>query len=78
MFIFILRAVKQVFRDRGYTLWTHRHASILAPPGKMYPLSSGFGYATPGRKNDDEASVGTVHDLLRFQYIVCFVYQLLP
>jgi hypothetical protein len=67
----IWRDLDQVFRDGGYTLWPHAFLSTLGSPGKTYPLSSGFGYATPSRGiTNEETPVGTARKLLRFDYTV--------
>lgn len=67
----IWQDLDQVFRDRGYILWSYSFASILVTPGRTYPLASGFAYATPSRGiNNEKNPVGTVRRLMRFEYIV--------
>jgi hypothetical protein len=63
-----------VFRDAGFTLWTHLYLSIFNSPGRTYPPSSGFGYA----QTDDPDQVGTVRNLQSFQFPVCKLYSILP
>ena len=61
----------QVFRDEGYVLWQHAFLSTIVTPGKTYPRSSGFAYATPIRGIEDKQdSAGTVLRLRQFDYIV--------
>ena len=66
----IWRSLDQVFRDAGYTLWTHVDGCMFRSPDRTYPLSSGFGYA----RTDDPDQVGTVTNLRRFQFPVCLFY----
>lgn len=54
-------------REANVTLWSHNGCSILLPPDGSHPLSSGFAYGTPNRK---ESSVGTIKHLRGFQYSV--------
>jgi hypothetical protein len=64
----------RVFSDRGYILWPNAFLSTLGSPGRTYPLSSGFGYATPSRGIVHEVSdLGTAHRLMQFDYIVSTV-----
>jgi hypothetical protein len=62
----------QVFLDAGYTLWPHAFFSTLGSPGKTYPISRGFGYATPSRGIVSErgGTVGTARRLMQFDYNV--------
>ena len=57
----------EVFRDAGFTFWTHAYATIFKSPGRTYPRSSGFGYA----RTDDPSQVGRVETLQEFQFLVC-------
>jgi hypothetical protein len=65
----IWRYLDEVFRDAGFTLWTHVHFSVFRSPGRTYPLSNGFGYAIPTRT--DPNRIGTVGMLRQFQSSVC-------
>ena len=61
----------RVFRDAGYELWQHAFLSTIVSPGKTYPRSSGFAYATPTRGIENEKHpAGTARRLRRFDYIV--------
>jgi hypothetical protein len=61
----------QVFRDGGYVLWQHAFASRILSPGKTYPRSSGFAYATPTRGIEgNQGRAGTAQLLRQFEYIV--------
>ena len=66
----IWRSLDEVFRDAGFTLWTHAYASVFRSPDRTYPLSSGFGYA----RTDDPDQVGKVTNLRRFEFPVCLFY----
>ena len=59
----------KVFRDAGFTLWTHAFSFVLTIAD--YPSSSGFGYALPSRGNE---GVGSLKKLRHFQYHVCSFY----
>ena len=61
-----------VFRDRGYTLWPYAFLSTILSPGKSYPKSSGFGYATSSRGIERQDHLGTARLLIQFDYIVRF------
>ena len=65
----IWSVLDEVFRDAGFTLWTKGIFSTLKSPGGTYPLSSGFGYATPFRTDPNQ--IGTVGRLRRFDFTVC-------
>ena len=65
----IWRCLDKVFRDAGFTLWTHAYFSVFRSPGQTYPLSSGFGYAIPTRIESNR--IGTVGRLRQFQFPVC-------
>ena len=63
----IWRSLTEVFRNAGFTLWTHAYASVFTSPDRTYPRSSGFGYA----RTDDPKQIGTVIRLQLFQFPVC-------
>ena len=60
----------RVFRDAGFTLWPNAFCSTLKTPGLIFPLSSGFGYATSSRRLTPENGPGTVGRLRRYDYSV--------
>ncbi|KAF8964364.1 kinase-like domain-containing protein [Flammula alnicola] len=61
--------LEEVFHKAGFTLWPHAFGPVLRTPGNTYPLSSGYGYATPARTNYDQTQSGAVGRLRRFDYI---------
>ena len=62
--------LEKVFRDAGFTLWSHALSSILKICD--YPSSSGFGYAIPSRGID--GVLGSLRKLRQFEYSVCYFY----
>ena len=65
----IWNCLDEVFRDAGFTLWTHDPYNLFRSPGQTYPSSSGFGYVLSNRKYPDQIrSVGMIRE---FQVLVC-------
>ena len=62
--------LEKVFRDAGFTLWSHALSSILKIAD--YPSSSGFGYAIPSRGID--GVLGSLRKLRQFEYSVCVIF----
>ena len=62
--------LEKVFRDAGFTLWSHALSFILKIAD--YPSSSGFGYAIPSRGIN--GVLGSVSKLRQFEYSVCGIF----
>ncbi|KAG5638071.1 hypothetical protein H0H81_002039, partial [Sphagnurus paluster] len=62
----IWKDLDEVFREAGFTLWPHQFCAVVKTPDLTYPISNGFGYASPGRT--DLNRIGNVGMLRRFDY----------